>query len=141
LDRICREPSGGGAAVPRRSSWTLYFTMIELMPNFAFRHRWWHWVVAILAAELLWFCAMYPLVPRTAGAAALEALLPLPLIGYIYLAVLCLFWISGRNWSAWTRRLLGTAIALSAGAAGIWMVAWAVVHTSAEFGYMLIRRV
>jgi hypothetical protein len=114
--------------------------MIEPLPSLAFPRRWWHWVVAILAAELLWFCALYPLVPRTAGAAALEALLPLPLIGYIYLAVLGLFWISGRNWSRWARRLLVTAIALTVGAAGIWMVDWAVIHTSAQFGYLLIRR-
>lgn len=115
--------------------------MIEPLGKFAFPRRWWHWVVAILAAELLWFCSMYPVVPRTAGAAALEALLPLPLIGYIYLAVLGLFWISARNWSRWPRRVLVAAVALSVGAAGVWMVDWAVVHTSAEFGYQLIRRV
>jgi hypothetical protein len=115
--------------------------MIESQSNFAFPRRWWHWVVGILAAELLWFCVLYPLVPRTAAAAAFEALLPLPLIGYIYLAVLSLFWISRRNWSRWTKGALSTAIALSVGAAGIWMIDWAVIHTSAQFGYHLIRRV
>jgi hypothetical protein len=114
--------------------------MIELLSNSAFPRRWWHWVIVALAAEVLWFCFMYPLVPRTVPAAAFEALLPLPMLGYIYLAVQVLLWIFGRKWSRWTKRLLGTAIALSVVAAGIWMIDWAVIHTSAEFGYQLLRR-
>ncbi len=111
------------------------------MPDLAFPRRWWHWVVVILGAELFWFCLMYPIVPRTLGAAAFEAFLPLPLLGYIYLAVLCLFWISRRGWSRWASRPLSILIALSVGAAAIWVVDWAVIHTSAEFGYEVIRRV
>jgi hypothetical protein len=114
--------------------------MIELLPNFAARHRWWHWAGAILVADVLWFCSMYPVVPRTAGAAALEALLPMPLLIYVYVVARCLVWVSKRPWSRWTRQSLGTAIALGAGAAGIWMVVWAVIHTSAEYGYMMIRK-
>jgi hypothetical protein len=82
---------------------------------------------------------MYPLVPRTIAAAAIEALLPLPLLGYVYLAVRCLFWISERNWSGWTRGLLGTAIALSVGMVAFGTIAVAVVNTSAEFGYQLLH--
>ncbi len=113
--------------------------MMERLSQSAFPRRWWHWVVVALVAELLWFCFMYPLVPQSLSAAALEALLPLPLLGYIYLAVQCLVWISGRNWSRWTRRLLNAAIALSVVAAGIWIIDWAVIHTSAVFGYHSIH--
>jgi hypothetical protein len=114
--------------------------MIEIMPNFTAPRRWWHWAAAILVADVLWFCSMYPLVPRTVGAAALEALLPLPLLIYVYVAARCLLWVSKRPWSRWTRQSLGAAIALGAGAVGIWMVDWAVIHTSAEYGYLMIRR-
>jgi hypothetical protein len=113
--------------------------MIEILPNFAAPRRWWHWAVAFLVADLLWFCAMYPVVPRSVGAAVLEALLPMPLLIYVYVAARCLLWVSRLPWSSWTRQFLGAAIALAAGAAGIWMVDWAVIHTSAEYGYMVIR--
>jgi hypothetical protein len=114
--------------------------MIEQLANPAFPRRWWHWVLVTLAAELLWFCFMYPLVPRTLPAVAVEALLPLLLLGYLYLAVQCLVWISRRSWSVWTRRVLSTAIAIGVGAVGIWIVDWAVVQSPVEFGYQLIRR-
>ena len=113
--------------------------MIDLLSNSGFPRRWWHWVLVALVAEVLWFCFMYPLVPTSLSAAAFEALLPLPLLGYIYLAVQCLLWISERNWSRWTKRLLNTVIALSVVAAGIWIIDWAVIHTSAVFGYQSIH--
>ena len=115
--------------------------MIKLLPNFDYPRRWWQWAAAALAAELLWFCAMYPLVPKTVGALAFEAVIPLPLLGYIYLAVVCLLWISKWSWPRWTKQLLGTAIALSVVAAAIWVVDWAVLNTSAEFLYLPIRGV
>ena len=115
--------------------------MIKLLPDLDYPRRWWHWAAAALIAELLWFCAMYPLVPKTVGALAFEALLPLPLLIYIYLAVVCLLWISKWSWPRWTKQLLSTAIALSAVAAAIWIVDWAVLNTSAEFGYLPIRGV
>jgi hypothetical protein len=113
--------------------------MMEILPNFAAPRRWWQWAAAILIADVLWFCSMFPLVPRTVGAATLEAILPMPLLIYVYVAARCLLWVSRRPWSFWTRQSLGAAIALGAGAVGIWVVAWAVVHTSAEYGYMMIR--
>jgi hypothetical protein len=114
--------------------------MIEVVSeSAAFPSRWWHWIVVSIAAELLWFCFMYPVVPKTVPALILEALLPLLLLGYIYLAVQCLVWISGRSWSLWTRRVLAAAIAVAVGAVGIWMVDWVVVQTPVEFGYHLIR--
>ena len=113
--------------------------MIDRVPSLAFPRRPWHWVAAILVAELLWFCFLYPLVPTTAAAAVIEALLPLPLLGYIYLSVLSLEWISERNWSRWTTRLVSIAIALSAGAAGVWLVDWAIINVPAEFKYHLIQ--
>src|SRR5579862_8840925 len=119
--------------------------LAELKPETGWSKRtfprlWWHWLLVIVVAELMWFCALYPLVPKSVGAAVLEALLPLPLLGYLYLAALGLFWISARTWSVWTRRLLGSVIVLAAGAVGIWMIDWAVIHTPAEFSYFLIRR-
>jgi hypothetical protein len=110
-----------------------------LSKSAAFPNRWWHWVLVSLAAELLWFCFLYPLVPKSVPAAVLEALLPLLLLGYMYLAVRCLWWISKRSWSLWTRRVLAAAIVVAVGAVGIWAVDWVVVQTPAEFGYHVIR--
>jgi hypothetical protein len=113
--------------------------MIEPLPKFSAPRRWWTWVAAIVAADLLWFCSMYPIVPRSMSAAALEALLPVPLLLYIYVVVRVLFWISKRPWSGWARRSACTVLAVVAGATGIWMVAWIVVHTSAVYGYIPIK--
>lgn len=113
--------------------------MIELLPNSAFPRRWWHWVVVAVLAELLWFCFLYPLFPRTWPAVAFEALMPLLLLGYTYLALQCLMWVSRRRWSRWTRQLLSVAIGLGAVAAGIWLVTWAVIYLPVQFGYHSIR--
>jgi hypothetical protein len=124
----------------RNNGLTQGLTVTELLGNSTFPRRWWHWVLVAFAAELLWFCFMYPVVPRTVPALTLEALLPLLLLGYLYLGVRCLLWISRRSWSRWTRRVLTTAIAVGVGAVGIWIVDWAVVQTPAEFGYQLLQR-
>jgi hypothetical protein len=113
--------------------------MFELVPNSVRPRDWWQWAIVIVAAELLWFCLMYPLIPRTVGAAVVEALLPLPLLGYVYLVVRCLFWISKQSWSVWMRRFLSTAVAVILGAAGVAMIAVTVVQTPAEFGYQSIH--
>jgi hypothetical protein len=113
--------------------------MIERLTHSEFPRRWWHWLVVALVAEVLWFCFMYPLVPTSLSAVAFEALLPLPLLAYIYLAVQGLAWISGRRWSPWTKRVLNAAIALSVVAAGIWIIDWAVIHSSVVFGYHSIH--
>jgi polyferredoxin len=110
-------------------------TMAELLQSSLFPNRWWHWIAVTFIAEILWFGVMYPLVPRTVAAAALEALLPLPLLGYLYLASRCLFWISKRPWSPWARRFLGVAIALSVGVVCFGIIAVAIVYTPVEFGY------
>ena len=82
---------------------------------------------------------MYPVVPRSVPAAALEAFLPVPLLLYIYAAVRALFSISKRAWAGWAKHSLVAALALAVAAAGIWMVDWTVVRTSAEYGYQSIR--
>lgn len=113
--------------------------MIKVLPEFAAPRRWWNWLAAIFAIDLLWFCSMYPVVPRSVPAAALEAFLPVPLLLYIYTAVRALFWVSKRPWAGWAKHSLVAALALAVAAAGIWMVDWTVVHTSAEYGYQSIR--
>lgn len=63
----------------------------------------------------------------------------MPLLIYVYFAARFLFWVYERPWTRLARQSAGVAIGLAAGAAGIWMVDWTVVHTSAEYGYMVIR--
>ena len=101
--------------------------------------RWGYWALAIVAADLLWFCSMYPLVPRSVFAAVLEAFLPVPLLLYIYVALRVLFWVANRPWAGWLRQSATAILALAIGALGIWMVDWTVIHTSAEYGYQTIR--
>jgi hypothetical protein len=100
--------------------------MPDSKPAAGIRRRWWKWVAVILAADLAWFCALYPVLPRSVSAAVLEALLPVPLFAYIYVVWRLLFWVSNRG--------------IAAIAGGIWMVDWTVIHTSAEYGYSLMHR-
>jgi len=114
--------------------------MIRSLSDSPFPRRWWHWLVLVLAAELLWFGFMYPLVPRSVPAVAFEALLPLPLLGCMYLAMQGMLWITSRNWASWTKQLLAATLVLGVIAAGIWLIDWSVIHTPIVFSYQLIHR-
>ena len=90
--------------------------------------------MAAAGAELCWFALLHPLVPVTMRGAVVEALLPLLIVGYIYLVVHALLWLADAPLSMALRRLVALVLVLSVGLA-IFAVVYTTQHLlSHEFG-------
>jgi hypothetical protein len=99
------------------------------------RPPWYIWVGGAVLAAALWFGFLVPLVPETSQGIFIEALLPLPLLGYIYMAVRVLFWMADRNWVSGVRRLAAYAVASSVGLAAFGIVLMGLEIRKGNFGY------
>jgi hypothetical protein len=86
-------------------------------------------------AEVLWFGLLYPFVPRTLGAACLEALIPLPVAAYVFVVIRALFWLSNQKWKPILQRAVGMALASSVGVVAFGLICAAEVLRKGEFGY------
>ena len=101
---------------------------------------WRVWVLATIFGELCWFALLYPLVPRTMEAAAVEAVLAIPIVGYVYLASRALFWLADSRWPPAFRRACGIALALSVGCFIVAAILLVEHFMGTQFGYGLFRR-
>jgi hypothetical protein len=97
-------------------------------------NRWVTWIVGAAGAELCWFALLHPLVPITMRAGVVEALLPLLIVGYIYLVVRALLWLADAPLSMALRRLVALLLVLSVGLAVFAIVYTAQQLLSNEFG-------
>jgi hypothetical protein len=61
------------------------------------RPPWYIWVGGAALGEALWFGLLVPLVPKNVAGICIEALMPLPLLGYICMAARMLFWMAGHH--------------------------------------------
>ena len=96
--------------------------------------RWGRWSVAILIAEAGWFALVRPRVSgNTRGLLAL-AMVPVTVIGYLYLMAAVCVALDRRDWDYRFRQLIVIMLGLSVG----WFVFalnWLVrVHTEGELG-------
>ena len=109
--------------------------MLTQLSQSTSKPRWWHWLAIAAGVELVWFGQLYPLVPRTAAGAIILAALPLPVAGYIYVAVKALFWVADRTWPHWVRRTTSVAIAVSVGFVIFGIILAAEMARRSDFGY------
>jgi hypothetical protein len=91
--------------------------------------------------ELAWFSLLHPLVPRTFTAGFALALLPLPVLGYVYLIVRLLMSLGDAQWNPRMRFVLALILVLSVGGF-IFGILWiAEAHFSnGELGYFWWHR-
>jgi hypothetical protein len=107
---------------------------MRLTPHQSVLRNWRLWAAAIVAAELGWFALLHPLVPRSLRTVFVLALLPLALIGYIYLVGAVAVHLADRGWNPRLRQMIALILAISVGCF-IFALLWITeAHFSKDFG-------
>jgi hypothetical protein len=96
--------------------------------------RWRLWVGAALVAEICWFALLHPRIAGNVHTILGLALLPLTVVGYVYLMVAVSAYLADREWDFRLRQVLVIMLGLSVGSF-VFAVLWlAKVHLERELG-------
>jgi hypothetical protein len=96
--------------------------------------RWRLWAGAALVAEICWFALLHPRVAGNVHTILGLALLPLTVVGYVYLMVAVSAYLADRDWDFRLRQVLVIMLGLSVGSF-VFAVLWlAEVHLERELG-------
>lgn len=95
--------------------------------------RWRPWVAALVVAEISWFALLRP---RTSapGTLFVLALLPLTVVGYVYLMVAVSAYLADRRWDYRLRQMIVLMLGLSVGCFVFSLLWVAKVHFESELG-------
>ena len=106
---------------------------MRLAPDTPALRRWRLWVGAVLAAELCWFALMRPRIGSFRTLLVL-ALLPLTVVGYLYLMAAVSAYLAERRWDFRLRQLIVIMLGLSVGCFVFSLLWLAKVHFESELG-------
>jgi len=106
---------------------------MRLAPVTPALRRWRLWVGAVLVAEICWFALMRP---RTGGFRTILvlALLPLTIVGYLYLMAAVSAYLAERRWDFRLRQMIVVMLGLSVGCFVFSLLWLAKVHFENELG-------
>ena len=77
--------------------------------------RWRLWFGAVLVAEICWFALLHPPIAGNVRTILALALLPLTVVGYIYLMAAVSAYLADRDWDFRLRQVLVIMLGLSVG--------------------------
>jgi hypothetical protein len=107
---------------------------MRLTPDSAALRRWRLWVGAILVAEICWFALLRPRIAGNFRTILALALLPLTVVGYVYLMAAVSAYLADREWDLRFRQMIVIMLGLSVGSF-VFAVLWlAKVHFEGELG-------
>jgi hypothetical protein len=96
--------------------------------------RWRLWGVAVLVAEICWFALLHPRIAGNLRTILGLALLPLTVVGYVYLMAAVSAYLVDRDWDFRLRQVIVIMLGLSVGSF-VFVVLWlAKVHLERELG-------
>ena len=107
---------------------------MRLTPDIPALRRWRLWVGAVLAAEICWFALLHPRIAGNFHAILALALLPLTVVGYVYLMAAVSAYLADREWDFRLRQMIVIMLGLSVGCfvfAALWL---AKVHVEGDLG-------
>ena len=106
---------------------------MRLTPDIPVLRRWRPWSAAVVVAEISWFALLRP---RTSGLGTLSvlALLPLAVVGYVYLMVAVSAYLADRRWDYRLRQMIVLMLGLSVGCFVFSLLWVAKVHFENELG-------
>ena len=121
------------AAEHGRSSSSLDLDM-RLTPDRPALRRWRLWVGAVLVAEICWFALLHPRIAGNFRTVLALALLPLTVVGYVYLMAAVSAYLADREWDLRLRQIIVIMLGLSVGSF-VFAVLWLTkVHFEGELG-------
>lgn len=106
---------------------------MRLTPDTPALRRWRLWFGALVAAELCWFVLLRPHI-GSFGSMLVLALLPLTVVGYLYLMAAVSAYLADRRWDFRLRQLIVIMLGLSVGCFVFSLLWLAKVHFERELG-------
>jgi hypothetical protein len=106
---------------------------MRLTPEVPALRRWRPWVGAVIVAEVCWFALLRPRLGSFRTVVVL-ALLPLTVVGYVYLMAAVSAYLAQRRWDFRIRQLIVVMLGLSVGCFVFSLLWLAKVHFEAELG-------
>jgi hypothetical protein len=124
--------------LPGASGRPVNFTVRDLdmrfTPDSPALRRWRLWVGTVLVAEICWFALLRPRVGGNFRTVLALALLPLTVVGYLYLMAAVAAYLADRDWDFRLRQVIVIMLGLSVGSF-VFAVLWlAKVHFEGELG-------
>ena len=106
---------------------------MRLTPEVPALRRWRPWLGAVIVAEICWFALLHP---RLGGfrTALVLALLPLTVVGYVYLMAAVSAYLAQRRWDFRIRQMIVVMLGLSVGCFVFSLLWLAKVHFESELG-------
>jgi hypothetical protein len=106
---------------------------VRVTPDTPALRRWRPWVAAVTAGEICWFALLRPRISGFAPIVVL-ALLPLTVVGYLYLMAAVSAQLADRHWDFRLRQMIVVMLGLSVGCFVFALLWLAKVHFEAELG-------
>jgi hypothetical protein len=106
---------------------------MRLTPDTPALRRWRIWIAAIIVAEICWFALLHPRIGSYRTVLAL-ALLPLAVVGYVYLMAAVSAYLADRRWDFHLRQMIVVMLGLSVGCFVFSLLWLAKVHFEGELG-------
>ena len=107
---------------------------MRLTPETPALRRWRPWLAAVLVAEIGWFALLRPRLLANVRPLLVMALLPLTVVGYVYLMAAVSAYLAERQWDFRLRQLIVVMLGLSVGCFVFALLWLAKVHFDRELG-------
>jgi len=106
---------------------------MRLAPQTPALRRWRLWLGAVIIAEICWFALLHPRIGNYRTILVL-ALLPLTVVGYVYLMAAVSAYLAARRWDFRLRQLIVVMLGLSVGCFVFSLLWLAKVHFQGAVG-------
>jgi len=107
---------------------------MRLTPTTPVLRRWRLWAAALLVAEICWFALLRPRLAGHFPTVLTLALLPLTIVGYVYLMVAISAYLADRDWEFRLRQLIVIMLGVSVGSFVFALLWLAKTHFEHELG-------
>ena len=104
---------------------------MRLTPDTPALRRWRPWLGALIVAEICWFALLHPRI-RSYRTVFVLALLPLTVVGYLYLMAAVSAYLADRRWDFRLRQMIVVMLGLSVGCFVFSLLWLAKVHFEGE---------
>lgn len=88
---------------------------MRVSPEITALRRWRLWGWGLLIGEIVWFAIMRPRFSGNLHAVFVLSLVPLAVVGYVYLLAAISAYLEEREWEYWFRQLIVVMLGLSVG--------------------------
>jgi hypothetical protein len=106
---------------------------MRLTPEPPALRRWRLWIAAVIVAEICWFALLRPRI-RGYRAVLVLALLPIAVVGYVYLMAAVSAYLADKRWDFRLRQMMVVMLGLSVGCLVFALLWLAKVHFESELG-------